>query len=1335
MLLHWKFVLLLLPALAFGQAPAIENYTLSDVTDLQLRVGPQTMQVVVFGANLGGAGAAIMINGVAIPTTSRVSNGRAYLVGSISPGTPAGSAIRSGSFTIAARTPSGTSAALTVSNVLVPVIDSATYLGPIASRPGFVGIRLQGRNFGTTRPWHMAQCSGFGSRSLPDARLQTSTSAELDIPTNCTSPVVVAAWGPILYFNGLVGAELVSDGVSVNLQAQPPATAISASPLTLNLAQPAAGGPVSATVQLTTANNTPVSFTTRSDAAWLTVQPSTGTAPAALTITANPAGLSGTQTSYTGAITVSGSSGGTPVTIAVTFTLSPVTPPASSITPVPAQLTLTQPASGGVTSATVRLTTPNDMPVSFTARASVAWLSVQPPSGTAPATLTVVADGSGLQGTQTVYTGAIAITIAGVTAPLTIPVTYTLNQTLSIRALPESLEFGAVLGRNSNASRTLEISGSRVGIGFTASASSSGWLSLRPDRGSTPVSVQVEAATAGLSAGRYEGAVTISSALIPDSSIRIPVVLTVGSPPGITTFPEALSFLFRQGEAAPPAQQVSIFSTGSSVPVAYSASSGAPQWLNATPTVGSTPASLAVRVSPGSLPPGTYESTIAIATPDATPASRTVPVRLLVQAEERPTLAAGIPELNSQLGPGGEQAFSVPIGNAGGGTLSFSARFEGSFGTLGLTSGQLGARASIAIPLLLRAGALTGGTYRGTMIVAAAGSTPPEVRVPVTLIVTSRPAVIAASASALEFVAAEGGGATPPQRLAVLNLGTGNLSWTARATTFQPGTSWLRISAAAGTSAGGGGGATPLSVSVDSGSLPAGRYAGRIDFLAPAAANVQESVTVYLTVLRRGQNPGLIFDPPGLIFISAAGAPDPGAATVNIRNPGEATTFSAVVSTEDGQSWLSVSPSSVQLSAGGSTSVRVQVRLSELAPGVRRGAIRLATQDGGVHVISVAAGVFAGAVSALAKSGVAAMPGCDALVLNLERPTAGLRLTAGIPITITAAARNSCDQAVTSGLTISGSVANLDVPQNDARRTLATLKFLPLDGGRFEATWTPAGAVARAAVSVTSFLVTASQTSGDQVERLVAVIAAPADAPALILGTANSASFLEAGKVAPGTSVAILGERLSPAEALPAAGPLPTRLGEVSVQLGSQLLPLQYAGPAQINALIPLTAEPSNTKISVIRGNQTSAPADLSVLNAIPAIYATNLAGTGQGAITIANTGVIAAPSGAFPGSRPVRRGEFLEIYCTGLGEVTNPPPDGAPAAVIPPLAETVQRPVVEIGGVAADVVFAGLGPGLRGIYQVNVRVPQGAPSGGAVNLRMRVGDSTSNVVTIAVQP
>jgi len=101
--------------------------------------------------------------------------------------------------------------------------------------------------------------------------------------------------------------------------------------------------------------------------------------------------------------------------------------------------------------------------------------------------------------------------------------------------------------------------------------------------------------------------------------------------------------------------------------------------------------------------------------------------------------------------------------------------------------------------------------------------------------------------------------------------------------------------------------------------------------------------------------------------------------------------------------------------------------------------------------------------------------------------------------------------------------------------------------------------------------------------------------------------------------------------------------------------------------------------------------------------------------------------------SNPASAGDILQVYCTGLGRVTNQPPSGA-AAPYNPLAVTTTNPTVAIGGVSTNVLFSGLAPGLVGLYQVNIEVPAGVPKGSAVPVVISIGGATSNTVTLAVQ-
>jgi uncharacterized protein (TIGR03437 family) len=202
-----------------------------------------------------------------------------------------------------------------------------------------------------------------------------------------------------------------------------------------------------------------------------------------------------------------------------------------------------------------------------------------------------------------------------------------------------------------------------------------------------------------------------------------------------------------------------------------------------------------------------------------------------------------------------------------------------------------------------------------------------------------------------------------------------------------------------------------------------------------------------------------------------------------------------------------------------------------------------------------------------------------------------------------------------------------------------------------------------------------------------------------------------------------------------ASGTFPPSLVGTAVTIGSTALPLDFVGPTKVNALLPFSLMPNTTvSLAVQRSGTVSVPIEVTIADLGPAIFSTSGDGTGQGAVVVASSGVLAAPVGAFPGSQPVARGDFLSIYCTGLGAVNNTPADGAPAPSSPPLATTLATPSVTIGGIPAVVSYSGLAPGLVGLYQVNVQVPSNAPTGNAVNLAISVGSLTSNTVTVAVQ-
>ncbi|HXJ40580.1 MAG TPA: hypothetical protein VNH18_14975, partial [Bryobacteraceae bacterium] len=243
------------------------------------------------------------------------------------------------------------------------------------------------------------------------------------------------------------------------------------------------------------------------------------------------------------------------------------------------------------------------------------------------------------------------------------------------------------------------------------------------------------------------------------------------------------------------------------------------------------------------------------------------------------------------------------------------------------------------------------------------------------------------------------------------------------------------------------------------------------------------------------------------------------------------------------------------------------------------------------------------------------------------------------------------------------------------------------------------------------------------------VVTSPA--PAIVVGGIfNGASASR--NVAAGSIAAAFGSNLASRLVSAKDYPLLT-LGGTTMQAGGRPAPLFMVSCSQVNLQIPWeAADQATLLVTTTAGGQTSTPEPATLVTFAPGIFSINQAGTGQGAVEIAPTAQLAAPSDA-AGNHPVKKGEYIAIFGTGLGPVSNQPATGAPARAVP-LSSTTTLPTVTIGGTAALVTFSGLVPGLTGLYQVNALVPDAAPAGANVALVISIGGVASNTVTIAVQ-
>jgi uncharacterized protein (TIGR03437 family) len=230
-------------------------------------------------------------------------------------------------------------------------------------------------------------------------------------------------------------------------------------------------------------------------------------------------------------------------------------------------------------------------------------------------------------------------------------------------------------------------------------------------------------------------------------------------------------------------------------------------------------------------------------------------------------------------------------------------------------------------------------------------------------------------------------------------------------------------------------------------------------------------------------------------------------------------------------------------------------------------------------------------------------------------------------------------------------------------------------------------------------------------------------------GVVNAASFRNSGGFAPGSLVTIFGSGFTTDELWATSAPVPRELGGVQVLVGGSPAPLLYVGPRQINLQLPPELSGSGA-VLVVRANGVAAREVTIPLSPVdPAIFM--VGETGYGTIVKANTDILAMPVTSGIKSSPVRRGDIISIYCTGLGLTQTLVPAGVPAQSAIP---TLFTPAVRVGNSLARILYSGTAPGFVGLYQVNVEIPPDAPVGTRVPLLIEIGGRAGPIVNIAIE-
>lgn len=1216
-----------------------------------------------------------------------------------------GTTPRSGSLTIA-----GTTIAITQSAASAPLSCSfsatPTSVAQISAKGGSTTFTITGTPTG---------CSGLWTAAVSD-----STWMEVSPVSGTSAGSVTAAFAPNTSATPRSGTVTIA-GLSVAINqagATPPTCVFSATPSSVPQV-PAGGGSTTFSVSAGPSGCIGGSWTASvSDPGWMTVSPASGTAAGSFLAT---------YLANTGAAARSGTISLSAQNIAITQA-GTVIPPAVKTTALPSALVGTaysfQLAAGGGTP-----------PYSGWAVAG----------GSLPPGLTLDSSSGAIGGSPSTAAGSpfsFAVTVkdslGSTSAPQSLSIAIATITTSSIPGAIANVVYPATAFGAAGGTAPYQWSLTSGALPGSMTFSSGGVLSGTPS-----------------GSGSFPFAVSVKDSSNPPLTLSANFTLSVAQPQGtlLSVSAQSLSFSYIQGDSnLPPSQNIGVMSnpTGTAVSASSTTSDGG-SWLNVSPSFSpgnKTPGTVTVSVDPSKLVgPNTYSGQVTIGAPNASPAAATVNISLQVSPPLAPQLSIAPAVQTFVLPQGGQGQGSVVVSNNGGGALSYGVAVDSDAGWLSVNGSSVGivSLAPTSIALTVKApGSLSLGFHSGQITVTDLSSGRSQVS-NVALLVNGAQPTMQLSQSGLTFYAVANAPAPPSQSLAIFNLGTGAFSWSTQIKYASATQGWLNVTPSGSSASATPGGAT---VAVNPSGLAKGQYYATVSVQSSTAANAPQTMSVLLNVVGAGElGSAPQLSSSGMILASPAGSATAATQSLTLFSPAGANlNYSTSVFTSEGGNWLSVASPTGSLGTSGVGSLTAQASAAGVSSGVHYGTIQVAFSEGTIQTVQVILialpAITAGQPLSMAAGwDPAATPSCTpkTLAATFMTPGKNAPLRVGEAQTFQVQIQDDC----------SGPLLASQSPTAQLFSNGALLANLSTDNanGIWVGSWTPTIAQADVPVRVYASRGLAFGGISTPPNAVVDVVVLPANTntAAQPKGAVNGASFdtSNPGLVAPGGYVSIFGDRM--ADNVAQGGtPLPSSLGNAQLLLGGQALPLLAVSAGQVNGLIPQGVPLySNIQLAVQRGDSVSVPVSVYVTDLLPGIFTTAQTGTGQGSILIDGTASVAGPSA--PGQQPVSRGQYIQIYATGLGRVvgppgSTPPGDGQPAPPAPALFTTAATPTVTIGGVNAPVVFAGLAPGFVALYQVNAQVPSNAPVGSAVEviLTMTHSDgskaSSQRNVTIAVQ-
>jgi uncharacterized protein (TIGR03437 family) len=224
-----------------------------------------------------------------------------------------------------------------------------------------------------------------------------------------------------------------------------------------------------------------------------------------------------------------------------------------------------------------------------------------------------------------------------------------------------------------------------------------------------------------------------------------------------------------------------------------------------------------------------------------------------------------------------------------------------------------------------------------------------------------------------------------------------------------------------------------------------------------------------------------------------------------------------------------------------------------------------------------------------------------------------------------------------------------------------------------------------------------------------------------------SAASLRAGALAPESIATAFGSALSKATEAASGDPPPT-LGGTSVTIRDSAgierpAPLFYVSPGQINYLVPTGTAIGPASVTITPGgSDPPISQQITIANVAPGIFTLNRAGLAAAAVTrvsgdsqtfedVYQLDASSAVVTRVIDLRPATDDVYLTIFGTGFRRAGSA--------------------TVTMGGVSAEVLYAGSQGAFLGLDQINVRVPKTLAGRGEIEIAVTAAGQVANAVRL----